>query len=211
MSVTNPFFIGKWLKRLIGGGDLKGAHNVVLYLMKKGIVVRPIQVNALVGSLLRSKTAENIQLAEDIGWGMINSRIQFVNNRKKMRELDKSIKLRPHVGWPDATLETFKLLAENYRNRSMHPKMEELWTAFREAELAPDVFMMNQLLWSLLHDGQGQQVPSLFYQLKQKYNIQPDRHTFSALWQSLPINRLWKVSIKDYPQETQNCRDMFAV
>lgn len=211
MAVTNPFFIGKWLKRLISGGDLQGAHNVLLYLMKRGIVARPIQVNALVGSLLRSQAADNVRLAENIAWGMINSRIQFVHNRQKMRDLDKSIKLRPHVGWPDATLETFKILAENYKTRAMHPKMEELWEAFREAELAPDVFMMNQLLFSLLHDGQGEQVPELFYKLKERHNIKPDRHTFFALWQSLPVNRLWSVPTNELPQEARNCRDMFAV
>ena len=211
LSVTNPFFIGKWLKRLIGGGELVNAHNVLLHMMKKGIVARPIQVNALIGSLLRSQTADNVQRAEDIGWGMVNARIQFVRMRRKMAGLDPHITLHPlSQGWPNATLETFQLLAEDYKNRALHKKMEELWEAFRDAELAPDVFMMNQLLSSYLYDGKGRYVFDLFADMSQRYSIKPDRYTFITLWQSLPVNRMWTVPPESLAQEVKHCRSLFA-
>lgn len=210
-TVANPFFFGKWVKRLILGGDLKGAWNVLLYMKEKNIPPRPIQVNALLGAWLRSETEDNVRWAEEVGWAMVNSRIQFVVSRKVMLRLEHHIQLqRVGDGWPSANLETFKLLAENYKDRKLHSKMETLWTAFREAELAPDTFMMNQLLFSYLQNGQGASVTELSRDFNKRYNIKPDPWTFMALWQSLPVNRMWIVPKNDFPDERVRGRALFA-
>ncbi len=210
MTIANPFFFGKWLKRLIGAGHCKGAYNVLLLMEEKGIIARPIQVNALLGSWLRSQTADNIRQAEEVGWAMIRSRIRFVNDRRETSRLERSFRSTQTGGWPNATLETFKLLAENYKDRGVHKKMEELWVALEEAELPPDSFMVNQLLFSYLNDGQGSHVHDLFRDLSKKYKIQADPWTFMALWYSLPINTMWSMPFEIFPNERSRCRRLFA-
>ncbi|KAL7629339.1 hypothetical protein AAE478_000859 [Parahypoxylon ruwenzoriense] len=210
-TVANPFFFGKWLKRLIGAGDLQGAHNVVLHMRSKGVRPHAIHANVLIGAWLRSGTAGNIQKAEDVGWAMINSRMQFVNIRKDMQGLSKHVRLRQYGdGWPRANLETFSLLAENYKDRGIHSKMEQLWAAFSQAEIPPNSFMLNQLLFSYLQDGQGKHVAALCRDLTNQYRVEPDPWTFMALWQALTVNRLIQVPLGQLPEEISQARSLFA-
>ncbi|KAI1382236.1 hypothetical protein F4677DRAFT_401295 [Hypoxylon crocopeplum] len=210
-SVANPFFYGKWLKRLIGAGDLQGAYNVLLHMKSRGVMPQAIVVNGLVGAWLRSGTADNIQKAEEVAWAMINSRMQFLSIRKDMKDLAAYVRLRQYgEGWPRANLETFSLLAENYKDRGIHPKMEELWGAFREAEIAPDSFILNQLLFSYLQDGQGKNVAALSRDLTNQYRVEPDSWTFMALWQSLAINRLIQIPPGQLLDEVLSTRSLFA-
>ncbi|KAI1416027.1 hypothetical protein F5Y13DRAFT_155888 [Hypoxylon sp. FL1857] len=210
-SVSNPFFYGKWLKRLIGAGDLQGAYNVLLHMKSRGVMPQAIVVNGLIGAWLRSGTADNIQKAEEVALAMINARMQFINVRKDMQNLAAFVRLRQYGdGWPRANLETFSLLAENYKERGIHNKMEELWRAFRQAEIAPDSFMLNQLLSSYLQDGQGKHVASLSRDLTNYYQVEPDSWTFLVLWQALPVNRLIQVPPRQLLEEISNTRSLFA-
>ncbi|KAI1208814.1 uncharacterized protein F4807DRAFT_429583 [Annulohypoxylon truncatum] len=210
-SVANPFFYGKWLKRLIGTDDLQGAYNVLLYMKSKGIMPQAIVVNGLIGAWLRSHTADNIEKAEAVAWAMINARMQFLGIRKDMKDLAAFVRLRQtREGWPRANLETFSLLAENYKERGVHTKMEELWTAFRRAEIAPNSFILNQLLFSYLQDGQGKQVASISRDLTNQYQVEPDSWTFLVLWQSLPVNRLIQIPLGDFLEERSKTRVLFA-
>ncbi|KAF3056348.1 hypothetical protein GL218_06777 [Daldinia childiae] len=210
-SIANPFFYGKWLKRLIGAGDLQGAYNVLLHMKSKGVMPHAIVVNGLIGAWLRSSTADNIQKAEDVAWAMINTRMQFLSIRKDMQNLATYVRLRQYgEGWPRANLETFSLLAENYKDRGLHAKMEDLWGAFRNAEIAPDSFILNQLLFSYLQDGQGKHVASLSRDLTEHYQIKPDSWTFMVLWQALPANRLVQLPPGQIPEEISRTRSLFA-
>ncbi|KAI1105214.1 hypothetical protein F4804DRAFT_304699 [Jackrogersella minutella] len=210
-SLISPFFYGKWLKRLIGTGDLQGAYNVLLYMKSKGIMPQAIVVNGLIGAWLRSDTVDNIQKAEEVAWAMINVRMQFLSIRKDMQNLATFVRLRQYgEGWPRANLETFSLLAENYKDRRKHSKMEELWAAFKGAEIPPNSFILNQLLFSYLQDGQGKQVAALSRDLRSQYQVQPDSWTFMALWQALPVNRLVKVSAGQLLQGIPEARLLFA-
>ncbi|OTB18398.1 hypothetical protein K445DRAFT_315204 [Daldinia sp. EC12] len=210
-SVANPFFYGKWLKRLIGTGDLQGAYNVILHMKSKGVMPHSIVVNGLIGAWLRSGTADNIQKAEEVAWAMINARIQFLSIRKDMQSLATSVELRQYgEGWPRANLETFSLLAENYKERGIHTKMKDLWDAFMRSEIAPNSFMLNQLLFSYLQDGQGKYVAALSRDLTQHYQVEPDSWTFMVLWQALPVNRLVQLSPGQILEEIPRTRSLFA-
>ncbi|KAI0008028.1 hypothetical protein F4779DRAFT_589144 [Xylariaceae sp. FL0662B] len=210
-SIANTFFLGKWLKRLIGAGDLDGAYNVLLYMKAKGVMPQAIHVNGLIGAWLRSGTADNVRKAEDVAWSMINARLQFVRVREDMSQLYKYVRLRQYgEGWPRANLETFSLLAENYKERGVHREMKQLWEAFRETKIAPDSFMMNQLLFSYLEDGQGEHVPAVFQMLTDEYKVEPDPATFMALWKSLPVNRLVHLSPDETENEIPRTRSLFA-
>ncbi|KAI1345142.1 hypothetical protein F5Y15DRAFT_364962 [Xylariaceae sp. FL0016] len=209
-SVSNPFFFGKWMKMLIGKGDLDGAHQVLLFMRTKGVTCLPIHVNSLIGSWLRSERVENIGKAEAVAWDMINTRIQFVEMRERRSRTPGMRLAQSGNGWPRANLETFSLLAENYNQRGLHNEMEKLWTAFRQAELAPDSFMLNQLLISYLRRGRGQDVLGTFLGMNEQHGTKPDPWTFTTLWQSLSVNRMSRRSGRHTAGEQQCARELFA-
>lgn len=222
-SVANEFFIGKWIKRLIGVGNYEGAYSALLYMKGQGIMPRPMVINVLLGAWLRSGAVENLERAETIAWAMINSRILFVKAREAAARLGAVVSAEqpgPNIslrqsgdGWPKATLETFSLLAENYKNRGVHSKMEELWSAFAPSQIGPDSFFLNQMLFSLLQDGQGEKVADAWRRVTEEYKdneIKPDAWTFNVLWQALPVNRLQHVPPEDRAQNIAASRELFA-
>lgn len=203
--VANKFFLGKWLKRLIGAGDLNGAFSVVEFMRKKGVGASPIHLNGLIGAWQRSGGATDLENADRLAWEMIESRIRFVKSRSASPAAPE-----PIASWPRATLETFSLMAENYRLRELHARMESLWDAFRESEISPDAFMMNQLLESYLQAGQPKDALDLYRSLVTQRGISPDPYTFSALWKTLPINRLHVISPSSLPAEIISTRQLFS-
>lgn len=209
--VANKFFLGKWLKRLIGAGDVDGAHNVLEFMRTKGVEASPIQVNGLIGAWQRSGGAQDLEKSEQVAWEMIQNRIKFVKARKvqSIKELAKSSKAAT-APLPRATLETFCILAENFRLRELHDQLVALWDAFHESEISPDAFMMNQLLESNIQVGGHKKAIELYEFLVTKRGVKPDPYTFSALWKTLAVNRLHIIS-PDMAAEAQAAtRRMFA-
>ncbi|KAI9171628.1 Pentatricopeptide repeat-containing protein [Paramyrothecium foliicola] len=205
--IANKFFLGKWLKRLIGAGDLNGAFEVVSFMRTKGVEAAPIHLNGLIGAWQRSGGTEDLARADTLGWEMIESRIAFVQARKATaNSVANSTAPTP----PRANLETFSLLAENYRLRGLHDRQEKLWNAFHEAEISPDAFMMNQLLESYIQAGQSKQALELYESFVNNRGVVPDPHTFSALWKTLGINRLHVVSDESLGQQALETRALFA-
>lgn len=203
--IANKFFLGKWLKRLIGAGDLDGAFSVVEFMRAKGVEASPIHLNGLIGAWQRSGGADNLEKADALGWAMVEARLKFVAQRKSA----SSANARPNDP-PRATLETFSLLAENYRQRNLHGRLQDLWDAFRAAEIVgPDAFMMNQLLESLIQEGKPQEALDLYYSLTENSKVVPDQYTFSALWKTLGANR-YHIRDSDTPtKEIEATRAMF--
>ncbi|KAI1176737.1 hypothetical protein F4777DRAFT_544986 [Nemania sp. FL0916] len=209
-NIANPFFFGKWLKRLIGTGDLEGALGVLRFMRSRGVTPRPIQVNGLIGAWLRSGTADNVEKAEDVGWAMINTRIQFVELRRRQASTP-SIHLYPSGdSWPRASLETFCLLAENYKERGLSAKMTSLWHSFQDAEIAPDSFMLNQLLSSLVQDGKADIILPTYQEMIRRFDMKPDSHTFLSLWRALPVNQFTKIQPPNIETEISRTRALFA-
>ncbi|KAK8089046.1 hypothetical protein PG997_004007 [Apiospora hydei] len=192
---------------LIGNGDFNGARDVLLLMKSKGVVLRPIQVNGLIGAWLRSGLAENYKHADDIGWAMINARLQFVRHRRTMRDLRTQA---AGPSWPCATLETFSLLAENYQARGLYTKVEEVWDAFAQAEIPPNAFMVNQLLSCYLGSGRGKDVASCWQHMRDGYGVPPDPWVFRSLWRGLPVNRLRSVPEGQLKSEIMASRRLFA-
>ncbi|KAM0212220.1 hypothetical protein ACHAQI_004960 [Fusarium lateritium] len=208
--VANKFFFGKWLKRLIGAGDLNGAHSVVEFMGQKGIDPSPIQLNGLIAAWQRAGGTEDLEKADQMAWGMIDTRIEFVKARgNDMASEDVSPKTGDTTPLPRATLETFSLLAENYRLRDLHDRILMLWEAFREAEMKADSFVINQLLESYIQAGQSKEALELYHTLVREKGVEPDPYTFSALWKTLAVNRL-HVSAGHVPAQIEPTRAMFA-
>ncbi|KAK3693825.1 hypothetical protein B0T22DRAFT_52670 [Podospora appendiculata] len=205
-QVGNHFFIGKWLKRLIGAGDLDGAYKVVVYLQSRGVVASPIQLNGLIGAWLRSETAENLEKAEKLAWDMIRSRLSYVRLRQREAAMESSIhlydpgnRITPGAQGDDAaefvcatraSAETFSLMAENYSVRGLHDRLQELWGVLEAAEIGTTSFIMNQLMRSFTQNAQAQEAVDFYQTMTQERGISPDAHTFLALFNTLSVNRL---------------------
>jgi pentatricopeptide repeat protein len=222
MAVSNQFFVGKWLKRLIGAGDLDGAYKVIVFLQGKGITASPIQVNGLIGAWLRSETAEGIEKAEDLAWNMIRARLNFVHLRHRQRSMEVPVKFydpcgpKPRRSAADgeppfhcaskATAETFSLLAENYCSRNLHKSLEELWGAFQYSEIKTTSFLMNQVLRSYTQSGEPNKALNLYRKMTQEQNVSPDAHSFIALFNTLSVNLLGTRSQATMEQDTALAR-----
>lgn len=208
--IANKFFLGKWLKRLIGAGDLDGAHNVVEFMMAKGVQASPIQLNGLIGAWQRSGSAANMERAEALGWSMIESRVAFVAARKaKTLQYNKPGRNEP-AEYPRATLETFCIMADNFRKRDLHSRQEQLFELFGASEISPDAFIMNQLLESYIQAGKSSEALDLYNTLVVDQGVKPDPHTFTALWKSLPVNRLHIIAPEEVEEHIIDTRKLFA-
>jgi pentatricopeptide repeat protein len=216
-QIGNKFFFGKWLKRLIGAEDLDGAFAVFEFMRSKGIEAAPVQINGLIGAWHRAGGADDLQKADDLAWDMIRARIDFVQTRQRFAALkapfqmvDTRAKREIKAAMPKATLETFSLLAENYRLRGQNELMNQLWDAFREAEISPDAFMMNQLIETYSQFGNIQEARALYGSLVHERGVRPDSHTYMALWKMLGANRLSAVAETNMPAELAGTRETFA-
>lgn len=212
-TIGNKFFFGKWLKRLIGAGELNGAYSVVQFMLKKQVQPAPIHLNGLIGAWQRSGGSEDLEKADDVAWRMIGSRLDFVRARRgQAAEGDggaEASQAPASAPYPRATQETFSLMAENYRLRQQHEPMMHLWQAFNEAEMSHDAFMVNQLLESYLQYGEVAQGAELYRSLVSQGRLKPNQHTFMIRWKMLAIN--WShVSPDRIPDEIDNTRATFA-
>ncbi|CAM1507070.1 Fc.00g067110.m01.CDS01 [Cosmosporella sp. VM-42] len=206
--VANKFFFGKWLKRLIGAGDLNGALSVVDFMRKRNLEAAPIHLNGLIGAWQRAGGVDDLERADEMAWGMIESRINFVKERRGEKvEPAAKTDLAP---LPRATPETFSLLAENYRLRDLHSRLQALWNASRDAEISADAFMINQLLESYIQAGQSKEALELYHSLVIEQGVTPDPYTFSALWKTLGINRLHIIPPSALGVEANATRALFA-
>ncbi|KAL2255449.1 hypothetical protein VTK26DRAFT_3373 [Humicola hyalothermophila] len=225
MAVGNHFFIGKWLKRLIGVGDLDGAYKVVVYTQSKGITASPIQLNGLIGAWLRSGSAENVERADKLAWSMIRARLDYVKLRRRGGVVHFYDPYQPgeaqtaegeaeFVCRARATAETFSLLAENYCSRRLHGRLQELFEVLEQAEIGPTSFLMNQLIRSYSQNGEAEEAVNLYRTMTREQNIAPDGHTFLTLFNSLSVNRLVQrdpeLSRRDAAAGREFFRDMVA-
>lgn len=227
MAVGNQFFVGKWLKRLIGEGNLDGAYKVVVYIQGKGVTAAPIQLNGLIGAWLRSGTAENVKMAEKLAWSMIQARLDYVRLRQREALISGPVELydpdpyTPKVegeseAEPEfkcltrATVETFSLLAENYCSRRLHKHMVELFEKLQEAEIGATGFIMNQLIRSYSQDGQAKEAIQIYKMMTREKGVRLDGHTFLAMFNLLSVNRLIQRDPQLYGDDKEAGRQFFA-
>lgn len=212
-GIKNQFFFGKWLKRLIGAGDLDGANSVLVFMQKNGVLAAAVQVNGLLGAWLRSGTVENRQKADKLAWSMIHSRRNFVDLRQRNRLTEWPVRLtddravphsKPHhhhhhhhtgaqldyTMVPRASTETFVLLAENYRERGLFSRLEDLFVAWKECEMPSDALMMNELMMAAVAQEQGDKARELYNLMVHENDIVPNADTFTVLFSSLPVHQI---------------------
>jgi hypothetical protein len=121
---------------------------------------------------------------------MIKIRLERVKERENIPkvqaplrvETSKNLPDNKHVSFlPPATIETFSILIQQYRQRRKPDLMTNLYDVLREAKLQPNTFFMNQLL---LTDLRGKKRTWLWdtYSWMINSGVHPDLQTYSILW-----------------------------
>lgn len=203
--VLNTFFFGKWLKRLIGEGDLDGATKVLVFMQKNGVMAAAVQLNGLIGAWLRTGKGDDRTKAYKLAWAMIHSRETFVDLRR--RDIDLQWPLRVYESGPSnltvltlghdeldycmvprASTETFVIMATEYRERSLFTKLEQLFVAHKKCEMPGDAMMMNEILAGAVAERRGDKARELYRSMVHEHDILPSTDTFVILFSSLPVN-----------------------
>ncbi|KAL8969818.1 MAG: hypothetical protein Q9183_001812 [Haloplaca sp. 2 TL-2023] len=185
----NKFFYGSWIKKLIGMGEVDAAVSVVELMYERGVTPDAKHVNGIIGAWLRSGHSIEKKRGEQLGCAMIQQRLRFVKARREGRRFPSSCEeTQPksrspaHVqrNVPAATIETFSLLLLYYERRSKATAISELKENLEMAEIPPNSFFMNHLLYAELRRGQHSTAWKTYQEMKS--SVKPDLETFACLW-----------------------------
>ena len=188
--LNNKYFFGKWIKKLIGDGDLTGTKRVFELMRERGIRADAKQMNGLVGALYRSQTRNDHKLGHELAWQMIESRLDFVRQRdRKYRlaaglqtvESDEKLDYKSLLLMPIATIETFSILLEQYRRGNRKDEIGRLYMALRDAKIRPNTDFMNQMILSNWRSHDTQWTWNTYKTLVAQ-QVHPDFDTFNYLW-----------------------------
>jgi hypothetical protein len=215
----NKFFFGSWVKKLIGEEQLDAAKKVFDLMQELSIEPSPTYFNGLLGAWYRQGTERYRVLAEELAWKMIKIRLERVRERDNIPKVQSPLRIeisqnlpdsRPVSFLPAATIETFSILIQQYRQRRKSSLVTNLFDVLREAKLQPNTFFMNQLL---LTDLKGKKRTWLWdtYCWMINSQVHPDMQTYSILWTLMKMSHDPAVSKldKQYPKFA-TCRNLFA-
>ncbi len=193
-TFQNKFFYGSWIKKLLGMGEVDAAAAVVELMYERGTRPDPKHVNGIIGAWLRSGTAADRTKAETMAWAMIQERMNFAwCRRAQARKGDDTPKTSIGEGEdgvyipssiqrivPQATIETFSILLLYFLRRQKYAQVRHLRNLLEPAEIRPNSYFMNHLLYAELR-SRGHQKAWQKYKLMSQ-TIRPDLETFVCLW-----------------------------
>jgi pentatricopeptide repeat protein len=220
---NNRFFFGSWIKKLIGDQRLDAAKQVFDLMQTRRIKPDSRHMNGLIGAWFRHGYERSQNLAEDMAWRMIRTRLDFVKARNAAAayDLENSTRVvetrdlpssKPLVFIPSATIETFAILITEYRRREKPALISDLLDALRHARIRPNPFFMNELL---LWHGRIHRTGwawDTYYSLSREFGVQPDFKTYQILWRLLKsaLDPVRTSSSKQQPESFITCRKLFA-
>ena len=184
----NHFFYGSWLRKLISMGETDAAAQVIELMYERGVKPNSKHMNGIIGAWLRSAIQEDNDKAEKMAWGMVHERLDFV---KKREQSDSSKPLARSPDWVPfynpvsrgpalATIETFCLLLNYYVHRRSDQNVETVQRAIDAAQIPPNNFYMNDLLFHEALHGNLSVVWTKY--LEDFAHIPPSLQTFMCLW-----------------------------
>ncbi|KUJ24049.1 uncharacterized protein LY89DRAFT_712987 [Mollisia scopiformis] len=156
--LNNRVFFASWMKKLIGDGEIESAEKVFHLMQDHGIRPSSISTNGLIGAWYRKGNMKYREKADALAWQMIRERQNVVALRDQKLSTERLQRpIRPVISEdkPDsrpvnlvsyATIETFEILLEQYRQRQKYSLIPSLFEALTEARIKPNVGFMNQLL-----------------------------------------------------------------
>ena len=187
----NKFFYGSWMKKLLGMGEVDAAASVIELMYQRGVKPDPKHLNGIIGAWLRSGNAKSREKALQMGWAMIQERLELVAKRNVNTDKHHGkapvtevpqVHIPPHLQRtvPQATIETFSLLLLYYERRSMLKHVEHLRTHLALAEIAPNTYFMNHILYAELRRGNYRASWKIYQDMSKV--VRPDLETFACLW-----------------------------
>lgn len=191
----NKFFLGSWLKKLIGEGQLDAAKKIIDFAPRMGIIPDARHINGLIGALFREGTGKSAHLAEQMASKMIASRLGFVRTRELDSKLERPIRALATSDKPDAkslalslndtpkaTIETFCILIQQYRRQQKQQKLLHLFDTIREAKISPNTYFMNELLNMDARTHRIGWAFNTYFSLTKAKGLRPNYETFRILY-----------------------------
>ena len=133
----NKFFYASWIKKLLGEGHTEYASKVVELMFERGLRPDAIHLNGLIGAYMRSGDSELQRQGEELGWSMIQKRLELVSQRREgvpfvdlttITETDDGKPIRIPLNMskplPFANEETFNVLG-------LHYLLKQNWSTLR--------------------------------------------------------------------------------
>ena len=183
----NKFFYASWIKKLIGMGEVNAAATVVELMYERGVKPDSKHLCGIVGAWLRTGSDREKRKAEKMAWAMILERLDVVNRRRyapntsdmpSAKGIAAPLYLRRTI--TPATIETFCLLLQHYGRRGQDENVQLIQDCLAMAELTPNSFFINHLLYVDLRKGQHRSAWARYQRMFR--TIQPDLETFACLW-----------------------------
>ena len=190
-QMENKYFYASWIKRLIGLDEVDSTIQVLDLMFQRGVRPDARHVNGITGAWFRGQDKDKHQLALQIAWAMVNERLKFVARRRNaaaadnvtvVDSVDSGRLIPPYISQnlPPANVETFCLLLLYYERRSMTQSVEMVTNYIKEAEIAPNSFFMNHLIYAELRKQNIGKAWKIFE--SGTATITPDLDSFAALW-----------------------------
>lgn len=185
----NKFFYASWLKKLLGMGEADAAATVIELMYERGVKPDSKHLNGIVGAWLRTGNDKDRETAEKMAWAMIHERLDFVRRRGQPGAFNtpdmpsvKGITVPPHLRRTisPANIETFSLLLQHYGRRSQDDNVQLMQECLAMAEIPPNSYFINHLLYIDLRKGQHQAAWERYEQMFR--TTRPDLETFACLW-----------------------------
>ncbi|MCJ1232866.1 hypothetical protein MMC14_000820 [Varicellaria rhodocarpa] len=189
----HKYFFASWMKRLIGIGEIDAASSIVGIMHQRGIMPDPMHLNGIIGAWFRDGGTKDEERALQTGWAMIRQRLDLVEKRRGsilsasspsgppvLEESLLAVPLDEHGAVPPASIETFSILLLYYTRRQMWIQVQHIQTAMTMAEIQPNSYVMNHLLYAELRNRDSQSAWNLYK--KMSVEVRPDIETFACLW-----------------------------
>lgn len=217
----NKFFYGSWMKRLIGMGEIDAAAMVIELMYERGVKPDAKHLNGIMGAWLRSGQTKMKEKAETLGWAMIHERLDLVRRRPNSattttnrsnptENLDIQVPAHLKRTVSPATIETFALLLLYYERRGMSKHVQILCDFLSQAQIHPNTFFMNHLIYAELRKGNHKKSWHIYQTMAPK--VRPDLETFASLWdcQKAHQNRLSMYKSDHFPSPRRLCCNMIS-
>ncbi|KAL3494229.1 hypothetical protein BJX62DRAFT_198874 [Aspergillus germanicus] len=213
----NRFFYASWMKKLIGMGEVDSAAMVIELMYERGVKPDPKHLNGLIAGWLRVGDAPAREKAENLGWAMINRRVDRVSQSESKKDIPEPISPGSNQAgaripkfmqrpMPTANIETFSILLLHYTRRGDEEAIEQLVKGLTDARIQPNSYFMNHLLYAELRK---QDISALWNKFRaMSLTVQPDLETYACLWDcgKLQYDRSRTAFITDFP----SARGLFA-
>lgn len=186
----NRFFYASWMKKLIGMGEVDSAALVIELMYERGVKPDSKHLNGIIAGWLREGNPIARDKAERLAWAMIQHRIDATWKRLQPAEISPRLEIthesESHLPRfmqrevPSANIETFSILLLHYTRRGDDGMVKYLVKCLGDAQIKPNSYFMNHLLYAELRKQDVRSLWSKFQNLSAV--IRPDLETFCCLW-----------------------------